>query len=115
MNFNKYFTKTVKIKKLKGKGITNFNYITDNGFIIKKYSNLVKNNELAVANLVKDFDVETKLINSEVKITQFYNDGQTLEDDPINEDKTKQIASLIAKLHNKKIKCNVYFDPKKLF
>ena len=114
MDFNKYFKKPVKIKKLKGKGITNFNYLTNNGYIIKQYTNLVKNNELAVTSLIEEFDVETKLINKEVKITKFYNDGQTLEDEPINEKKTKQIAKLIAKLHNKQIKCNVYFNPKKV-
>ncbi len=113
MEFKKYFDENVTFQKL-NKGITNYNYLSSNGYIVKKYSNLVANNEVKLHSLVKDFDVEIKTINKEVKIAKFIKEAKTLEDDPINEVKVRQIANIIKKLHDKKIKTDITFEPRKV-
>ena len=113
MDFNKYFQKDIEFKQI-DRGITNTNFVTNNGYIIKKYSNLVKNNEILLYHLVKEFDTEILLINEEVKITTFHKDGKTLEDEAINEGKVLKIANIVKKLHNKAIKTNVIFSPQEI-
>ena len=109
----KYFQEPITIIKTDA-GLTNQNFkiTTDKNqkYMAKVYSKIVQNNEVAVNNLIRDFDAKVFYIDKNIKITNWIN-FEAIKADNLTSGVIKKMAQVIKKLHAKKITSDVSFNP----